>query len=116
VPRPFVAADVVGLAFAGLGLVWSIAAAFYVAPIFAGMFADFSCCLPEVTGAWLLPWLNLALGLVPFAIVLPPWVLRARRRSRAVAMSGAIAWVVLQPVIFFAVMYLPLFNLAEAML
>jgi len=117
--RPLTPFDIVGLAFAILGLAWALAAAHVVAPTFARMYAELCCgypCLPAATSLLLSPWTDLALGLAPFAFVLLAWALRARRGVRAAAMVAAVLWVVAQPVAFFLAMYLPLISLSEAML
>ena len=105
--------DFVGFGFAGASLTWSIFAVALFAPSFGAMFADFGGELPRATALFLTRWFPIALGLLPAAIVGAGVLGRLRPWLRGLGMSIAILLALAQPILFFAVMYLPIFALAE---
>lgn len=105
--------DYVGFGFCGASLLWAIIAVVMVSPVFRGMFAEFSCCLPRLTALFLTRWFPMALGLVPSAIIALGALVDTRRSLRGIGMSAAILVTLVSPILFFVAMYLPLVKLAE---
>ncbi len=106
--------DIVGLAFAVFGLLWSAAAAIQIQPHFKAMFADFGQQLPLFTELCLKPWFPLALGLVPLIVVGEGIARRLTRRDRVLRTGLAIFLTLALPGVFLIGMYLPIFSIASA--
>jgi type II secretory pathway component PulF len=96
------------------GVLWSLAAGFSAAPIFAKMFAEFGQDLPAFTALSLKPWFQILLALIPLVIVADGILRRATRRGRAVRMCLAIFLSLALPGVFLVGMYLPIFTISGA--
>jgi type II secretory pathway component PulF len=92
-----------------IGVPWALLATFKIAPAFTKMFADFGSELPFLTQLMVRPWAPLALSLASLALV----GASHRFAEHAVPITVAIVTTLVQPAIFVAAMYLPIFSVAS---
>jgi hypothetical protein len=110
----FTGFDVVSLAIAAAGLLWSGAIALR-APEFGQAFSDFgSARLPALTELCLQPWFPISLALIPVVTAGAGVVGGASRNVRMVLMGVTIFLTFTLPGIVLYGLYLPIFEMAGA--
>lgn len=110
----FLAADVLGLAVGGGGVLTSIALGLWLRPVYAKMYAELSTKLPALTRLYLTPWFPVILSLLPLALVGAGVALRPARGARVSLTTAAIMLAMLLQVAHILALYLPIFTLADA--
>lgn len=98
------------LIISALGVLWGLVATFFVTPVFLKMFVDFDSRLPQWTLLMVKPWAPLGLAMGCFAIVASS----TRLDAKWLALTVAVVTTLAQPALFLVAMYLPIFEIAQA--
>lgn len=110
----FTPCDAISLAFAAFGLEWAVVAVLKVQPSFAAAFTDFGSTLPAFTELCLRPWLPISSALVPLAISGAGVVSGATLNVRMLLMGLTIFLTLTLPGVLMYGIYLPVFEIANA--
>ena len=102
--------NVAALVISALGVLWSLVASFVIAPVYVKMFADFGSRLPQLTILMVKPWAPLGLAVGCFAIVASS----SRLEAKWLALTVSVVTTLAQPTLFLMAMYLPIFQIAQA--
>ncbi len=102
--------NVAALIISALGVMWGLAASLLVGPTYVKMLSDMGSPSSPLTQLLLKPWAPLAFSVVCFALVASSTRLDAKWLPLAMSLVTTLA----QPTFFLVAMYLPIFELAQA--
>ena len=102
--------NVAALLISALGVLWGLLASIVIGPVYVKIFADFGSPIPQLTQLMVKPWVPLALAMGCFTIVATSTRLEPKWPALTVALVTTLA----QPTLFMIAMYLPIFEVANA--